>query len=76
MTTSEGHLLVTNHHPNCEHYNDSLIDVWEVSDGNSSYFTHEKEAAEAEARESESVTITQTKMHREIYENLPEFNGF
>src|SRR5688572_12638945 len=36
---------LTNHHPNCPHYNDSLMDVWKVSDGNSSYYhDNEKDA--------------------------------
>jgi hypothetical protein len=24
---------LTNHHPNCSHYNDSLMDVWKVTVG-------------------------------------------
>ena len=71
----------TNHHPNCEHVDASLIDVWRVSSGGSSYVTHD----EADAKEASicytddehwPVTVTKEKMHREIYEQLPEFEGF
>jgi hypothetical protein len=61
----------TNHHPRCEYVDASLIDVWRVSYDGGSYVsdrapmtTHQRE------------TITREKMHREIYENLPEFQGF
>lgn len=65
--------MITNHHPNCEYVNESLIDVWKVSNGSSYYYTDN----EAEAKEdSDECVITSRKMHREIYENLPEFDGF
>ena len=61
----------TNHHPRCQHVDASLIDVWRVSYDGASYVlaarplpTHHEE------------TVTREKMHREIYENLPEFGGF
>jgi len=58
-------------HPKCELVAASLIDVWRVSYDGASYVidapplaTHHEE------------TVTQEKMHREIYEQLPEFQGF
>lgn len=75
--------LMTNHHPNCPHYNDSLMDVWVYTDGTTScYFGSESEADDAmerEASESETDLVVRSekrKMHREIFENLPEFDGF
>lgn len=67
---------MTNHHPNCEHVNASLIDVWKASDGPLSFYTIDEAAAEAEADGCDDITISRVKMHREIYENLPEFDGF
>ena len=62
---------LTDHHHNCEHFNDSLIDVWKIEyEGQSCYCDTEPEPME------EGETVTQEKMHREIYENLPEFEGF
>jgi len=63
---------MTNHHPRCEFVNESLIDVWKVSDG----FTHYYTDREDDANHDKSMLITKEKMHREIYENLPEFQGF
>jgi len=62
---------MTNHHPHCEHINASLIDVWRVSLDGVSYVTdsHPGELTEGE-------TVTAEKMHREIYDHLPEFSGF
>lgn len=70
--------LLTNHHPNCPHYNDSLMDVWKVTDGSSRCYLDNEEDAKAVAGESEESphSITKEKMHREIFENLPEFEGF
>lgn len=63
----------TNHHPNCPHYNDSLMDVWKVTDGFcSSYTDSEQDAKDTFVRES----IVKEKMHREVFEHLPEFEGF
>lgn len=69
------------HHSACPHYNDSLIVVWRVSLDGSSYVTDDKaDADEAVALYSEGAdsvpTVTAEKMHREVYENLPEFDGF
>jgi len=60
----------TNHHPNCEHVDASLIPVWRVQLDGSSYLTDEK------PDKDETVTVTEERMHREIYEQLPEFMGF
>jgi len=62
---------MTNHHPNCEYVDKSLIDVWRVSYDGGHYFS-DQEPLTTHQRE----TITKEKMHREIYEHLPEFNGF
>jgi len=68
--------LITNHHPKCNHYNDSLIDVWKLTcDGQSVYLDDEQDAIDYMQDDAE-ITITKEKMHREIYENLPEFEGF
>ena len=55
-----------NHHPNCEHYNDSLIEVWSVSFDGASYVL---DAPPTEIHDGEAVT--QERMHREIYDQLP-----
>lgn len=66
----------TNHHPRCEFVDESLIDVWKVSDGSTHYYNKDEAAARHEAIDCEDITITKVKMHLEIYENLPEFDGF
>jgi hypothetical protein len=66
----------TNHHPRCEHVDASLIDVWKVTDGSSSYYTDSEEDARHEAVGCDDITITKAKMHQEIFEQLPEFEGF
>jgi hypothetical protein len=60
----------TNHHPACKHVDASLITVWRVKLDGASYITDEK------PDKDESVTVTEERMHREIYEQLPEFQGF
>ena len=70
---------MTNHHPRCKHVDASLIDVWRVSLDGTSYVTDsEADAMEAVKVEcaSDVPTVTKEQMHREIYENLPEFDGF
>jgi hypothetical protein len=65
--------VLTNHHPHCEHFNDSLIDVWKVQYGTEFYYTeHEPIAEEMESGE----IVTKEKMHKEVFEQLPEFEGF
>ena len=62
--------LYTNHHPNCEHYNKSLMKVFRVEYYGQYYFTAEKpELGEVE-------TLTETTIHREIYEQLREIEDF
>lgn len=67
---------MTNHHPACTHYNDSLIDVWKVTDGSTCFYTDDKQAADTEAEGCDDITITKVKMHREVFDLLPEFEGF
>lgn len=73
---ADGLPILTHHHPRCEHYNDSLIDVWRVSDGSSHYYDQNEEAAKSEADVCDGITIEKVQMHREVYEQLPEFGGF
>jgi hypothetical protein len=79
LKSAEGLPLTTNHHPNCQHYNDSLMDVWRVSvDGISCYVDNEQDAKDTAGCDADEIqpTITKEKMHREIFENLAEFDGF
>lgn len=74
-----GEIIPTNHHPNCPHYNDSLMDVWRVQVGGTScYVDNEQDAKDSVGDEAaeDSSSITKETMHREVFENLPEFNGF
>lgn len=74
IRSREGLPLATNHHPNCPHYNDSLMDVWMVGEGPALYFDNEKDAlAEPIDPDMKVIKIT---MHREVFTNLPEFHGF
>lgn len=72
--TSDKIPIPTNHHPNCLKYNDSLIDVWKTTvDGVSSYTINEQDALDSKG---DNGIVTQEKMHKEVFENLPEFGGF
>ena len=64
----------TNHHPRCEHVDKSLIDVWRVTYDDGGFFITDQKPEDL-YDESEYI-ITQEKMHREIYDQLPEFEGF
>lgn len=71
----------TNHHPNCPHVNDSLIDVWRLHlPGEKGGMVFDQHSHAVDAQEYEAVgdglEITPEKMHREVYERLPEFEGF
>lgn len=69
--------LVTNHHPNCKHYEDSLVDVWNVSDGSSTMVLTEEPDIKAEYGEcAEDLTVSKSKMHLECVEQLGEHDGF
>jgi len=81
LRDSAGNPLVPLHHPNCEHFNDSLMDVWKVELDGCACYVETEEAAKDTAGEPEDngellPTITKVKMHREIFENLREFDGF
>ena len=67
---------LTNHHENCPRYNDSLMDVWKVSDGSASFYVENEQDARHEMAGCEDLTISQVKIHREVFEHLPEFEGF
>lgn len=63
----------TNHHPNCPRVDDSLIDVWRVEyDGRHYYTTEEPDAADL----CEEEVVTKERMHKEIFDRLPDFDGF
>lgn len=64
---------ITNHHPNCEYFNDSLIKVWKVEYDETYYY----DINPPDLNEVEIGTIiTLEELHRECYEQLPEFQGF
>lgn len=64
---------LTNHHPNCEHYNDSLIKVWKVEyDGAHYYDINPPDLNELEI----GTKITLEELHKECYDQLAEFIGF
>lgn len=69
-----------NHHHNCEHYNASLIDVWSVRIPGEEHgcVTHCEADANDMAMEDPGapLEVVKIKMHREVYDNLPEFGGF
>lgn len=69
-----------NHHPRCEHYSASLMDVWSVRIPGEEHgcTTHCEADAHAMAMEDPHapLEVVKMKMHREVYENLPEFPGF
>lgn len=71
-----------NHHPNCEHYNASLIDVWFVNIQGTGYVTDSLAGAKKELSRlidddhECGARIDKQKMHREVYEQLEEFGGF
>lgn len=76
IRTWKGVPVVTNHHEDCPRYNDSLMDVWKVTVGGiSAYMDNEPDARETAGEDTEA-TVTKEKIHREIFENLPEFEGF
>lgn len=73
---------MTNHHPKCEYVDKSLIDVWFVNIYGEGYVTNSLAGAKKELfRLIENdpecgAKIEKRRMHREIYEALPEFGGF
>jgi len=71
--SKDGLPLFTDHHPGCEHYNDSLIKVFKVEYDGQRYYTKEKPTKE---ETDEGEIVTEAMMHSEIFDQLPEFNGF
>jgi len=78
LKSADGIPLLPNHHPNCPHYNDSLMDVYKVTVGGISCFVDNLQDAKDTAGEDDGgeVELTHEKMHREVFENLREFDGF
>lgn len=71
---NNGYFIPTNHHPNCPKYNDSLIDVWKTTVNKiSSYTDNEQDALDCKG---DNGVVIKEKMHREVFNNLPEFDGF
>lgn len=66
--------LIPNHHPNCVRYNDSLIYIYKVTCGGIAAYVEHLEYAKDTA--GDEATIERVKMHREVFENLAEFEGF
>ena len=67
--------LITTHNPNCPRFREGIIDIWKVTvDGKSCYCDKEQDAIDING-DLEGVII-KVKMHRELYEHLPEFDGF
>lgn len=54
------------------------MDVWKMSvNASNCFFANEQDVINAAQEEFEDETkITKEKMHREVFENLPEFDGF
>lgn len=63
---------LTNHHPNCPHVDDSLIDVWKIEYDGACCYTDDIEGMDIQ----EGEKVTKEKMHKEVYEHLPDFEGF
>ena len=75
MKTPEGIIIPTNHHRNCPRYNDSLMDVWVVVvDGVKCVVDNEADARETAGTDGGAV-VTQRKMHKEVFDNLRDFEG-
>ena len=61
---------------------EGIIDVWKVTvDGKSCYTDKEQFALYMNIKyfnplDGPGAVITKLKMHREVYEHLPEFDGF
>lgn len=58
------------------HYNDSLIKVWKITANGVSMYLSTEKAAIAYLKDNEEITIKKMKIHREVFERLPEFEGF
>lgn len=69
-----------NHHPRCVLVDESLIDVWRVQtpgDPGGCIVATEAQAREIAYGDPDApLEITPMKMHREIFEQLPDFFGF
>ena len=64
----------TNHHPNCEHVDASLIDVYSVripGESSGCVTDCERLAYEMANEDKENILeVVKLKMHKEVYENL------
>lgn len=63
------------------HYQDGIIDIWKVTfHGKSCYFDNEIDATYAATEQYDPLddvgTIIKETIHREVFEHLPEFDGF
>ena len=67
-------VMATNHHPHCKHVDASLMDVYRIrhKDGGHYYMDILPDVTDLGGE----YTVTLERMHREVYEHLPEFQGF
>ena len=67
----------TNHHPNCKRVDESLIDIWHICLKGEKYGYFTKCGMEAnECDHDDDYTVTERKIHEEIFDRLPEHAGF
>ena len=67
---------LTNHHPNCPKYNDSLIDVWRIEHTLTGEFFYSDNKDAIEFKDEPDIKVTQERLHKEVYESMKEFQGF
>lgn len=72
--------FIPSHHPKCERFNDSLIDVAVIECEGSKCYDENIEAMRSWSRQmdrdGEEHQLSVIKMHREKLEQMPEFEGF
>ena len=73
---------ITNHHKNCPHYEDSLVDVMIITYEGQRMFFIDRVAALIEVEQinkedpGADVECKVVKMHYEVYENMEEHQGW
>ena len=71
----------TNHHYDCEHVDESLIDVWHITlDGcGDGFFTDCQMTVNEYGKYNDDgyvYEVVEKKMHKEIFDRLKEYGGF
>jgi hypothetical protein len=74
LKSGNGMPLITNHHPTCQHYNDSLIPIF-LCHGEGGVICYCASRKEAEEFNKTTEPIKEIKMHREIFEQLKEVDN-